>query len=138
MAASKLKNRFLPKVRCRTPRASGRGGFTLIETTLALALTAVGLIALLGLIGGLATPFVLDSDGGTVAGLVTYSCVVLAGAALVFARRGWHALVWCSAVGGGLVFALAPLLLVHFLIVAFGGTAGAGRSRERPADDSGP
>lgn len=41
---------FKSKVRRLTPRATGRGGFTLIETTLALALTAIGLIALLGLI----------------------------------------------------------------------------------------
>jgi uncharacterized membrane protein len=56
--------------------------------------------ATIGTMGGLATPFLLDTGGGSVSGLVGYACLVVSGAAAVFATCGWRVLLWTTAVGG--------------------------------------
>ena len=66
-----------------------------------------GVLAVVGVIGGLGTPFVLYTDAGTLAGLVGYTCLVLAGACAVYFYRGWQALLYTAVLGGWLTFGFA-------------------------------
>ncbi|MFN2375471.1 MAG: DUF2339 domain-containing protein [Candidatus Binatia bacterium] len=61
--------------------------------------------ATIGAVGGLATPFLLHTSGGNVAGLVGYTCLVVTGAAAVFAASGWRSLLWVAAIGGWVILA---------------------------------
>ena len=57
-------------------------------------------LALLGALGGLGTPFLLYTEAGTLTGLVTYTCVVLAGTSGIYLLKGWRTLLWTTVVGG--------------------------------------
>jgi uncharacterized membrane protein len=59
-------------------------------------------LSVIGTAGGLATPFLLVSDAGSVPGLVAYLCVVLAGATGVYLYRGWRSLLYTAVAGGWL------------------------------------
>lgn len=63
--------------------------------------------SVIGTIGGLATPVLLSSGSGNLAGLIVYACLVVTGAGAVFARRGWRVLLWTTALGGWMLFAAA-------------------------------
>jgi uncharacterized membrane protein len=56
-------------------------------------------MATLGTAGGLATPFLLYAGEGGTQGLVLHTCVVVAGAAAIFAKCGWRVLLWTVVVG---------------------------------------
>ena len=58
------------------------------------------MVATIATIGGLATPFLLHSGSGSVAGLVGYTCAVAGGACAVFASRGWRVVLWTVVLGG--------------------------------------
>jgi hypothetical protein len=62
--------------------------------------------SLIGTIGGLATPFLLYNEGGTVTGLMIYTCLILIGTGAVYFYQGWRSLLWLSMIGGWLVMAL--------------------------------
>ncbi|MDQ3929210.1 MAG: DUF2339 domain-containing protein [Chloroflexota bacterium] len=83
--------------------------FMVAVTVLAFGL-ALGynqsLLSLVGVAGGLATPFVLGERSGGVVGLVTYTCLVAAGGVAVYMFRGWRALLWTTFVGTWLVLLL--------------------------------
>ncbi|MDQ3386273.1 MAG: DUF2339 domain-containing protein, partial [Actinomycetota bacterium] len=64
-------------------------------------------LALIGVAGGLATPFVLHSESGSVGGLVAYTCGILAGAAATYLFKGWRSLLAFAGVGTWLVFVAA-------------------------------
>ena len=66
-----------------------------------------GVLAVVGAIGGLGTPFVLYTDAGTLAGLVGYTCLILAGASAIYFYRGWRALLYTAVIGGWLTFGFA-------------------------------
>lgn len=76
--------------------------FMVAVTVLAFAL-ALGhnqpLLSIVGVAGGLATPFVLGDRSGGVVGLVTYTCLVAAGGVAVYFFRGWRALLWTTFAG---------------------------------------
>lgn len=76
--------------------------FMFAVTVLAFAL-ALGhnqpLLSIVGVAGGLATPFVLGDRSGGVAGLVTYTCLVASGGVAVYFYRGWRALLWTTFAG---------------------------------------
>jgi uncharacterized membrane protein len=57
-------------------------------------------LALVGVLGGLGTPFLLYNEAGGLAGLSLYLCVVVGGACAVFWSRGWQSLLYTT-VGGG-------------------------------------
>lgn len=59
-------------------------------------------LSVVGTAGGLATPFLLVSETGSVPGLVAYLCVVLAGATGVYLYRGWRSLLYTTVAGGWL------------------------------------
>lgn len=61
---------------------------------LALALRQEGAaLAVIGVSGGLATPFLLYDGRGAVAGLVLYAGIVLAGAVGIYLLKGWRSLL---------------------------------------------
>lgn len=61
-------------------------------------------LSLIGVIGGLGTPFLLHTDSGTLGGLVLYTCLILAGMGAVYLRKEWVSLLAVSFVGGWMVF----------------------------------
>lgn len=63
-------------------------------------------LALIGVIGGLATPFVLSQGQGSLTGLAFYTCVILAGSLSIYLSRGWLTLLWTAFAGTWLVFAI--------------------------------
>jgi uncharacterized membrane protein len=77
--------------------------------TIAAFLVAVrsddAMTATIGTIGGLATPILLSTGSGQVAGLVGYTGAVVAGAGAVFLQTGWRVVLWTAAVGGWLLMA---------------------------------
>lgn len=79
-------------------------------TVLAFALAVWqqhAVLSLIGALGGLGTPFLLYTDGGSTAGLVAYTCLVLAGTSAIYFYHEWRSLLWVSTVGGWVVLAIA-------------------------------
>jgi len=84
--------------------------FMILVTILAffLSLRQDGVVlALIGVIGGLGTPFLLYTGSGSLPGLVGYTCLVIAGAIAIFFFRGWRSLLLTTVAGGWLVFLVA-------------------------------
>lgn len=85
------------------------GGMVLV-TALALAL---GLwqkdpaLAVFGLIGGLATPFLLYTDTGDITGLVTYVLLLLAATTGIYLFWGWRSMLYTTVIGGWIVLFIA-------------------------------
>ncbi|MEE8412127.1 MAG: DUF2339 domain-containing protein, partial [Acidobacteriota bacterium] len=69
-------------------------------------------LAIIGAIGGLGTPFLLYTDSGSVAGLVMYTCLVLVGTSAIYLHRGWLRLLWTTVVGGWSVLAIGLYAVV--------------------------
>ncbi|HKI46778.1 MAG TPA: DUF2339 domain-containing protein [Balneolales bacterium] len=69
-------------------------------------------LALIGVIGGLGTPFLLYTGSGNLPGLVGYTCLVIAGAVAIFFFMGWRSLLLTTVIGGWLVF-IAALTNAH-------------------------
>ena len=76
---------------------------TLLAVAFSLRQDGVAL-SLVGALGGLGTPFLLHTDSGTLAGLVIYTCLILAGMGAVYYRKGWVSLLAVSFVGAWMVF----------------------------------
>lgn len=77
-------------------------GVTLLAFMLSLGYNQ-SLLSLVGIIGGLSTPFLLGGrDGGAVA-LVAYTSLLAAGGVAVYLFRGWYSLLWTTFVGTWLV-----------------------------------
>lgn len=84
--------------------------FMVLLTLLAfiLSLRQEGVVlALIGVIGGLGTPFLLYTGSGSLPGLVGYTCLLIAGAVAIFFFMGWRSLLFTTVVGGWLVFVVA-------------------------------
>lgn len=64
-------------------------------------------LASLGAAGGFATPLLLRGDAVPVVELAVYATLVVVWASAVFARRGWHSLLWSYSVGALATLALA-------------------------------
>ncbi len=62
--------------------------------------TDAPVLAIIGAIGGLGTPFLLYTDAGSVAGLIMYTCLVLIGTSAIYLHRGWLSLLWTTVLGG--------------------------------------
>jgi hypothetical protein len=56
--------------------------------------------ALVGVLGGLGTPFLLSNGDGSLPGLVLYTCLILTGAAAVYLYKGWVPLALVALLGG--------------------------------------
>ncbi|HEV2130645.1 MAG TPA: DUF2339 domain-containing protein, partial [Longimicrobiaceae bacterium] len=61
-------------------------------------------LALTGVLGGLKTPFLLYTGTGSFAGVIAYTCVILALTTALFIYRGWRSVLWAGIVGGWTVF----------------------------------
>ena len=81
-------------------------GVTLLSYFLALYQNEPPM-ALVAVIGGLATPFVLNTGSGNIPGLIIYTCVVLTGSMAIYYFRPWRLLYWSSWIGGWIVMAIA-------------------------------
>ena len=81
---------------------------TLLALLLALRQEAVTL-ALIGGLGGLATPFLLNTGSGNVIALIIYSTVLTAGLAAIYLLRGWLLLQWLANLGSWLIILAAML-----------------------------
>lgn len=94
------------------PYAAGFVGMiavTAVTFTLAIRQDGAAL-GVIGAVGGLGTPFVLDPGSAPgVAGLVGYAVILLVGMAAIYLYRGWRSLIATSAVGGWLVMLSAVL-----------------------------
>ncbi|GAB5521851.1 MAG: hypothetical protein RhofKO_41020 [Rhodothermales bacterium] len=85
-------------------------GVTLLAFVLALTKDGA-VLAIIGTLGGLATPFVLYTDTANIPGLMAYTCVILSGALAVFAFKGWRPLLGVVVLGGWAVLASGAALL---------------------------
>lgn len=56
-------------------------------------------LAIVGVLGGFATPFLLYTDTGTLAGLILYSSLLTGGALAIYFFRGWKSLLWTTVLG---------------------------------------
>ncbi len=81
---------------------------TLLAFFLSVSLNGV-VLALIGTIGGLATPFLLHTDTSNIPALIGYICLLLAGTTAIFMVRGWYSLLWTSFLGAWIVFIVAPI-----------------------------
>lgn len=90
---------------------------------LALALRQDGaVLAVIGVSGGLATPFLLYDETGSLVGLVLYAGLVLAGAMGIYLLKGWRSLLLVAFVGYWAVMftGYVGVTLVHALSIADG------------------
>jgi len=78
-------------------------GVTVLAFVLSLAQDDT-ILSILGALGGLGTPFLLYTGEGNLPGLVTYTCLVLAGTIAIYFFKGWRVILWLSVVGGWTVF----------------------------------
>jgi hypothetical protein len=56
-------------------------------------------LALIGFIGGIGTPFLLATGQGDLANLMLYLCFIVGGTALIYLYKGWQVLLWISILG---------------------------------------
>jgi len=76
--------------------------FMVAVTALAFVLSlrqSEAVLAVIGVTGGLATPFLLYDDSGSLAGLVLYASLILAGAMGIHFFKGWRSLLLISFLG---------------------------------------
>lgn len=66
-------------------------------------------MAILGTVGGLATPFILYTPSGSIPGLVTYTCILLSVSLGIYYRTHCVSLLRVVVVGGWLVMAAAAV-----------------------------
>ncbi len=64
-------------------------------------------LAVIGAAGGLATPFLVSSPGGSASELVAYTTLLLAGAGALWFWRGWKTLLFVLGLGGLAVMGVA-------------------------------
>lgn len=72
-------------------------------------------LGVLGVLGGLGTPFILYTSAGSVAGLAGYESAVLVGAAGIYLRKGWRSLLWTTVVGGWSVLVVGLVTLLNLV-----------------------
>src|SRR5207248_4462288 len=80
-------------------------GVTLLAFVMSVLQDEV-MLSLIGTLGGLGTPFILNNGQHNLPGLVTYTCLVLAGASAIYFYKGWRSLLWIAYTGGWAVFSL--------------------------------
>ena len=85
-------------------------GFMVLVTILAFVIALKqneAVLSLIGVIGGLATPFLLYTGEGDVPKLIGYTCLILIGTGAVYLFKGWRSLLWVAAIGGWTVLIAA-------------------------------
>lgn len=64
-------------------------------------------LSLIGTLGGLATPFLLYEDEGSLLLLMLYTCTIMTGAAAIYQFKKWSSLLWSMFLGSSLVLLVA-------------------------------
>lgn len=64
-------------------------------------------LSLIGTLGGLATPFLLYEDDGSLLLLMLYTCTIMTGATAIYQYRKWSSLLWSMFIGSSLVLLVA-------------------------------
>lgn len=85
-------------------------GLMTLVTLLAFGLSVrqqQAVLSVIGVAGGLGTPFLLDTGQGSLVGLVVYTCLILGGTSAIYWVQGWRSLLWTAFVGGWLIFGIA-------------------------------
>jgi len=89
------------------PQALGfMAGVTLLAWVLSIR-ERQAVLSVIGLVGGLGTPFLLYTESGSMSGLMTYVCLILTGVAFLYLYRGWRTLIMTAAAGAWTVFCVA-------------------------------
>ncbi len=57
------------------------------------------ILAMVGVVGGLSTPFLLYTGSGNVPGLVGYTMLLLGGVVAIYFFKRWHGLLWAGFLG---------------------------------------
>lgn len=65
------------------------------------------ILSIVGVLGGLLTPFLLYTGEGNIPGLVSYTSLLIMGASFIYMKRGWRALLWFSSWGSWIVWGIA-------------------------------
>lgn len=84
--------------------------FMIVVTLLALSLSLQQdqpVLSVIGILGGLGTPFMLYSGSGSLPALIIYASLVLAAGAIIYFQKGWKSLIWSMTAGGILVYLAA-------------------------------
>jgi len=66
-------------------------------------------LAILATLGGLVTPFIMHSEGGSLPALISYTSLILVGSAAIYWFRGWRILLFISSIGAWLVVLICSL-----------------------------
>jgi uncharacterized membrane protein len=66
-------------------------------------------LAVIGIAGGLATPFIVHGDSGDMLGLVVYNGTIVSGAAAIYLYKGWKRVLNIAFIGNWMVLALGIL-----------------------------
>ena len=86
-------------------------GFMVLVSLLTFSLAVrqnEAVLALIGTVGGFATPFLLYTDGdGNVPGLVAYSCILILLTVGIYVYKGWRVLLWTATGLGWIVLWVA-------------------------------
>lgn len=80
--------------------------FMVVVTLLALSLSLQqdeAILSVVGVVGGLGTPFMLYTGSGSLSALMIYTAIIVAGAAAMYFVKGWRSLLWTTVAGGWLV-----------------------------------
>ena len=88
--------------------------FMVLNTVLAFVLSLrreEAALSLIGVLGGLGTPFLLNDGSGGPAGLVAYLSLLVVGVGAIYLFRGWQVLLW-SAAGGSLAIYFVTVLSI--------------------------
>lgn len=80
--------------------------FMVVVTLLALSLSLQQdepVLSIVGVLGGLATPFMLYTGSGSLSSLIIYTVLILTGACVIYFIKAWRSLLWTMVAGGWLV-----------------------------------
>lgn len=66
-------------------------------------------LSIIGVLGGLGTPFLLYTGQGNIPGLVLYTCILIAASCAVYFFKGWRLLLIITVIGGWAVFIVTQI-----------------------------
>lgn len=62
------------------------------------------ILSIIGILGGLGTPFLLYTGQGNIPGLILYTCILIAASCAIYFFKGWRLLLIITVLGGWTVF----------------------------------
>ncbi|MEZ5359307.1 MAG: DUF2339 domain-containing protein [Candidatus Zixiibacteriota bacterium] len=67
------------------------------------------ILSIIGVLGGLGTPFLLYTGQGNIPGLMLYTCLLIAASCAVYFFKGWRLLLIITVIGGWIVIFVAQI-----------------------------